>query len=61
MKIIDKYKAILNSPDIVAYIGESKRRKFLVKFITAFAVAFLLIVAIILGLVLGKVLFSYFS
>jgi hypothetical protein len=61
MKIIEKYKEFLNSPEIVAYIGDSARRKFLVKGITVFAISLLLIIAIILGLVIGKVLFSYFT
>jgi len=59
MKFIDKYKEILNSPDVVEYIGESKRRKFLVKGITGFVVVVLLIIAVILGTVLANVLFSY--
>jgi hypothetical protein len=61
MKLIEKYKEFLNNPEIVSYIGESKRRKFLVKGITALAITFLLIAAVILGLVLGNVLFSYFG
>ncbi|GEM_PF-2852732 len=61
MKIIEKYKEFLNNPEIVEYIGNSAKRKFLVKGITFFAVALLLIVAIILGLALGNVLFSYFG
>ena len=60
MNIIKKYKDFLNNPDIVSYIGESKKRRFLVNFITFLALFFLLVIAIILGLVLGKVLFSYF-
>jgi len=59
MKLLDKYKEIMNSPDIVKYIGESKRRKFLVKGITAFVIIVLTLIAIILATVFAKVLFSY--
>ncbi len=61
MKIIEKYKELINSQEITEYIGNSARRKFLVKGITVFAISLLTVIAIILALVIVKVLFSYFS
>jgi len=61
MKIIQKYKDFLNNPEIQAYIGDSKRRRILLKVITSFAILFLLLAAVFLGFALGKVLFTYFS
>lgn len=61
MKIIQKYKDFLNNPEIQAYIGDSKRRRILLKVITSFAILLLLLVAVFLGFALGKVLFTYFS
>ena len=61
MKIIKKYKDLLNNPEIQAYIGDSKRRRILLKVITSLAILFLLLVAVFFGFALGKVLFTYFS
>ncbi len=61
MKILKKYKDFLNNPEIQAYIGDSKRRRILLKVITTLAIFFLLLVAVLLGFALGKVLFTYFS
>ena len=60
MKILKKYKDFLDNPEIKAYIGDSKRRRILVKLITSLAIILLLLVAIFLGLIIGKVLFTYF-
>jgi hypothetical protein len=48
MNLIEKYKELLNSPEVTAYIGNSARRRFLVHGISGFVVVVLGLLAIFL-------------
>jgi len=59
MRIKEKYKQFISSPEMLNYIGESKIRRSLVRIVTSFVIIVLLIVAIILISVLFKVIIDY--
>ena len=59
MKFIEKYRELINSPEITAYVGNSAKRRFLVRGITAFVVTILAIIAIILISVVIRVINNY--
>jgi hypothetical protein len=59
MKFIDKYRELIDSPDIKKYIGESRKRHFLVHVITGFVVLVLGLAAILLISAIARVLINY--
>ena len=59
MKFIEKYRELINSPEITAYVGNSAKRTFLVRRITALFVKILPIIPIILISVVIRVINNY--